>query len=943
MVENCPERSEMENELRRIFDALPGLVWTALPNGHIDFLNRRWCEYTGLRLEEARGWGWQTAIYPDDLARLLERWRSMLASGEPSEVEVRLRRFDGEYRWFVLCSSPLHDAAGQIVKWYGLSTDIEDRKRAEEALRLARTQIVDGIPALVTVMTPAGTVESVNHLVLEYFKKTPEELKEWVTADVVHPDDLPNVIAAWSQAVETGHPYEVESRQRRADGIYRWFRTSGFPLRDREGCVLRWYVVQTDIDDRKRSETLLAGEKRLLEMLARSCSFPVILDALCRLVEDTARGCYCSVVLVDPSGTRLEHGAAPSLPASFIASIIGRPVNVESGPCAMAAYLNEQVIAADLTSETRWAAYEWCPMALAHGLQACWSTPIPSTAGKVLGAFAIYYDEPKTPTPIHQSLIEQFTHIASIAIERAQSDTALKSSEARKAAILDSALDCIVTIDHEGRITEFNPAAERTFGYRRDDVVGKHLADVIIPSSVREKHCRGLARYLATGEERMLGRRVEVTAMRADGSEFPVELAITRIPSEGPPSFTGYLRDITERKRSEEELRRSEAFLAEGQRLSSTGTFSWRVTTEEIIWSEAVYRIFEFNPGMRVTLELIGSRVHPDDMPLMYDMIERAQGGKDFEYEHRLQMPDRSVKYLRLIGHATRDQSGRLEYIGAVQDVTQRRLSEEALSKARSELAHVARVASLGVLTASIAHEVNQPLSGIITNSSTCLRMLAADPPNVDGARETARRTIRDGNRASAVITRLRSLFGNKDGATEPVDLNEATREVLALSMSDLQRSRVIVRQELADDLPPVTGDRVQLQQVILNLLRNAADAMSGVDDRPRQLVIKTAHDEGDRVCLAVQDVGLGLEPQSLERLFDAFYTTKNDGMGIGLSISRSIIASHHGRLWATPNDGPGATFSFSIPLRPESVGANSFGAIRAPAIADADHVVRNP
>ena len=184
--------------------------------------------------------------------------------------------------------------------------------------------------------------------------------------------------------------------------------------------------METDIDDRKRAEALLAGEKRLLEMVARGHSMSVILEALCRLVENTASGCYCSVVLVDPSGTHLEHGAAPSLPASFITSIIGRPVNVDSGPCAMAAYLNEQVIAADLTSETRWAAYEWCPMALAHGLQACWSTPISSTAGKVLGAFAIYYDEPKTPTPIHQSLIEQFTHIASIAIERAQSDAALK-------------------------------------------------------------------------------------------------------------------------------------------------------------------------------------------------------------------------------------------------------------------------------------------------------------------------------------------------------------------------------------------------------------------------------------------------------------------------------------------------------------------------------------
>ena len=492
----------------------------------------------------------------------------------------------------------------------------------------------------------------------------------------------------------------------------------------------------------------------------------------------------------------------------------------------------------------------------------------------------------------------------------------LKRTEARKAAILDSALDCIIAMDQEGCITEFNPAAERTFGYRRGEVVGRRLAEVIIPRALRERHRLGLTHYLSTGQSKFVGKRLEMTAVRADGSEFPVELAVTRIPADGPPSFTGYLRDITERRRSDEELYRGAAFLAEAQRLSSTGSFSWVVATDRIDWSEQLYRIYEFEPAVVVTLELIGSRIHPDDRPLLSQMIDGARDdGREFEYEHRLLMPDQSVKYLHMVAHGTRNRHGQLEYIGAIQDITERRLSEQALDRARSELAHVARVSSLGVLTASIAHEVNQPLSGITTNAGTCLRMLAADPPNVDGARETARRTIRDATRAADVIKRLRALFGRSEAVSELVNLNEAAREVIALASSELQESRASVLTDFAEDLAPVSGDRVQLQQVILNLLRNASEAMSSVDDRPRQVLIRTERDDLDGARLSVRDTGVGFEPGGAERVFEAFYTTKSSGMGMGLSVSRSIIESHHGRIWAAPNDGPGATFSFSIPL----------------------------
>ncbi|MGA2812091.1 MAG: ATP-binding protein [Candidatus Acidiferrum sp.] len=262
-------------------------------------------------------------------------------------------------------------------------------------------------------------------------------------------------------------------------------------------------------------------------------------------------------------------------------------------------------------------------------------------------------------------------------------------------------------------------------------------------------------------------------------------------------------------------------------------------------------------------------------------------------------------------------ETGGNEGVAFVLELREQKRAEEArerLRQAQAEIEHMTRVMTMGQIAAAIAHEVNQPLSGIVTNASTCLRMLDANPPNLEGARETARRTIRDGHRASEVIMRLRALFSKKSVSFERFDLNEAAKEVIALSASELQRNRVILQLDLAADLPPVWGDRIQIEQVILNLLKNGCDAMRNVDDRPRELLIKTERDEEGGALLSVKDKGVGVVPQIEQKLFEAFYTTKGDGMGIGLSVSRSIIESHHGRLWAVRNDGPGSTFLFSIP-----------------------------
>jgi PAS domain S-box-containing protein len=504
-----------------------------------------------------------------------------------------------------------------------------------------------------------------------------------------------------------------------------------------------------------------------------------------------------------------------------------------------------------------------------------------------------------------------------------QEEQELKRSELHKAAILDSSPDCVVAIDHEGRITEFNPAAQQTFGHPRKDVLGRPLADVIIPPSLREKHRTGFTQYLSTGDSKVLGRRLEMTALCADGKEIPVELTITRIPQNGLPAFTGHLRDISERKQNENALR-----VAHAQVLRSEER--WRSVFEN---SAVGVALTDLNGGFIATnpvyqkmlgytedelqqltfLDITHEENVEDNRSLIGDLLDGKR--QQFQIEKQYRRKDGQPVWVRNNVSVVPGTDRVPRFLMALsEDITQRKLSEEALATARSELANLARVTSLGVLTASIAHEVNQPLSGIITNASTCLRMLSADPPNVDGARETVRRTIRDGNRAADVITRLRSLYSTKELSPESMDLNEAIREVTALSLSEIQRSGVMLRYELADELPVVVGDRIQLQQVILNLLRNAVDAMSTIDDRQRELLIRTERDEGNQVRFSVKDSGLGFTPQAADKIFEAFYTTKTDGMGIGLSISRSIIEAHQGHLWATPNDGPGSTFSFAIP-----------------------------
>jgi PAS domain S-box-containing protein len=378
--------------------------------------------------------------------------------------------------------------------------------------------------------------------------------------------------------------------------------------------------------------------------------------------------------------------------------------------------------------------------------------------------------------------------------ERRRAEEELKQSEARHRLVVETASDVVISMNERGIITLANPATRAVFGYEPAELIGKPLT-VLMPDSMHSLHDTGYRRYLETGKRRINWGGTELTARRADGTHFPVEVSFGEVASNESRIFTGFIRDISEKKRAEED---------------------WKQAQAELRYTQA-------------------------------------------------------------------------------------------------ELARMMRVMAMGQLTASIAHEVSQPLSGIMMNSSTCLRMLSSDPPNLEGARATVHRTLRDGNRATDVITRLRTLFSKKQINFEPVDLNEAAREVIVLLAGELEKNRVVLQEHFLESLPLVMGDRVHLQQVILNLVRNASDAMVSVEDRPRRLTVRTETGGGD-VHVSIEDSGSGIGPKTADRLFQPFFTTKQEGMGVGLSLSRSIVEAHRGRIWVTENEGPGATFTFSLP-----------------------------
>ena len=488
----------------------------------------------------------------------------------------------------------------------------------------------------------------------------------------------------------------------------------------------------------------------------------------------------------------------------------------------------------------------------------------------------------------------------------------LGKAQREQARLLDLTHDTVFVRDMNDVITYWNRGAEELYGWQKDEAIGK-ISPQLLQTRFPVPFDEITEALLSAG--RWDG---ELVRTRRDGQQVVVASRLSLQKSENgrPLAKLETNIDITERKRAEEALRRSQAqYLAEAQKLSLTGSFGWNASSGEIFWSEQTFRIFEYDPAIPPTIQGVLQRTHPDDVALVDSALKQAiDARQDFGFEHRLLMPDGSIKHLHVVAHAVKEDTSKLQYFGAVKDVTAARQAEEQLRETQSELARMSRVTALGELSASIAHEVSQPLAAIVTNGEACLRWLRHTTPQPEEVGACVQRMIADGRRASEIVRRIRALTNRDTPERTQLDINDVVNEVASLFQHEVFTHRVSLRLELAPGLPPLLAGRVELQQVMLNLLINGIQAIAGTSDRPRELVIRTRQDEVGDVVVAVHDSGTGIKPESAGRLFDPFFTTKPDGMGMGLSICRSIIEAHGGRVCAFNHIRRGAVFQFSVP-----------------------------
>ena len=792
-----------------------------------------------------------------------------------TDVEHRIIRPSGELRTVHSQGDLKKDASGAPCQMFGTVQDITDRKRAQDKIREQEAelqQIVDLAPQLVTVFGPHRERLYANRILLDYLGISLDEWRQRPDSiEFLHPDDRERVHAHSDRALSSGAPYELEFRVRKSSGNYRWFLTRFSPVRDDKGQIMRWYVAATDIEDRKRGEEALQQSQFYLaegQRLAHIGSWAF----------DATGFSYWSSELFRIYG--LDPVGKPPTVDEYLALV--HPEDRAFMKQGIAKMLDDH-LAFDFTKRIVRPDGE-----IRH--VRCVGVPV-TQEGIFQGFLGTGMDVTE-----HELLTQELRRREAY-LEKAQRLSQTGSFGWRP----DSGE--IFWSDETYRIFEYD-----------------HVVKPTIDLAVQRVHPEDRPDFLKVIDSASAGAtQFEHTyrVLLPDGSVKHVHvLAHALQDSSGNREFVGAVTDVTSIKRAEEELRTSEAYLAEAQRLSQTGSWAWSPDRDIRYWSEECYRVLSFDPQDGFPRpEDFFQRLHPDDRPGFRELIQTAIREKaEWETDYRIVHPDGPVRDIHVVGHPVLSTSGHLvEFVGTVIDVTERKRAEQErarLHQLEADLAHTNRVSTLGEMAASLAHEIKQPITAAITSANSCIEWLAHEPPNLDRARAAAARIDKYGNRAAEIIDRIRSFYKKCPPQRELVDVNGIIHEMLTLLEGEAFRSSVAMRTDLSTELPKIMVDRVQLQQVFMNLMLNAIEAMK---DSGGELTVKSKLQDG-QLQFSVSDTGVGLPTEKMDQIFSAFFTTKPQGSGMGLAISRSIVESHGGQLWASANSGRGAIFHFTLP-----------------------------
>lgn len=830
--------------------------------------------------------GWQRAVHPEDADRVTSSLRHALRTGEDWNIEYRMLRATGHYAWHRVAARPTRDAQGQITGWYGTSLDVDVYKETEAALREREQRLrrlIDTVPAVIWSMTPEGTMSYVNRRFKEIIGASLAQVRAPDGSPslglLLHPGDVDAAQQALDRSLATGVPYFQRYRQLRADGLYRWTETRAETLTDESGAILQWYGVSVDIDDLVAAQEALRNRERELSQLV-----DMVPSHVWRLTPD-GEPIFFNKRMIDFLGLDVADLDRPG--ASRL------EVLLESLYPEDAAHFGETLRRCLADGEDFAMRYRLRRADGAFHWMSSRAEPLRGQDGRIVQWYGICHD-----------IDDQMRLYRDI-----------EEREARIRRLVDSDIIGIVIWDLDGTLIDANDAFLRMVQYDREELNAGLDWLAMTPQEWQDVHAREEAEELmATGK--MQAREKEY--FRKDGSRVPVLIGGACFEGQSRQGVA-YILDLTEIKRAEAALRDRERELA--QLVDTVPTQIWATTPD----GQPSYMNRRLTDYVGLTLSdlyksdddtlqaAIKGSVHPDDDRAVRRALKHSfSTGEAFMMRYRHWRADGVYRWVDCRAEPLRDPDGRIvKWYGVIIDIDDEVRAQDELRRTQGRLAVSSQAASLAELSASIAHEVNQPLAAIVANSHACLRWLTAETPNLDRAKITAERIIRDANSAADVVSRIRALFRQSNQARSPARLGDVIGEACGLVAEDAARRQIRVDVDVDSNLPLVLLDRVQIQQVLINLIRNGMEAMDHIA-ADRVLGLRACRVE-EAIRIAVSDLGPGIEFP--DRIFEPFFTTKDDGMGMGLAICRSIVEAHGGRLWAEKDEPRGSTFFFTLPV----------------------------